>query len=252
MGSIEFETDGIARGVTLLVDGQAQSHVDPSDPTRLFFEYVRRIGHAIDAAAAPGAPISALHLGGGALTLPRYIAATRPGSVQVVVDHDPALVAAVLDRLPAPPGVEFVVDDAQTVIAAHGAADLVPGPFDLVVLDLYTGLEAPAFVDEPGFLAAALGRLGPTGILVVNVADAAGLARLRALGRALSRAAPSAEVLVAGDPSVLSGAEEGNAVVVAAPHGFPRGLERRLASGGPFPAEILTGARLDFALWGAC
>ena len=41
---IEFESDVFSpTGITLLVDGTSQSHVDPHDPTRLFFEYVRRI-----------------------------------------------------------------------------------------------------------------------------------------------------------------------------------------------------------------
>ena len=49
---IEFEADVFSSsGLTLLVDGAAQSHVDPDDPTRLFFEYVRRIGHVLDAMA---------------------------------------------------------------------------------------------------------------------------------------------------------------------------------------------------------
>ena len=56
------------------------AHVDTADPTHLFFEYLRRIGHVADAFAPAGAPVRALHLGGGALTLPRYLAATRPGS----------------------------------------------------------------------------------------------------------------------------------------------------------------------------
>jgi hypothetical protein len=84
------------------------------------------------------------------------------------------------------------------------------------------------------------------------VADAAGLARLRAQTRALARADPGAALLVAGDPTTLSGAEEGNAVLVAAPDGLPTGLVDRLALGGPFPGEVLTEHRLDVALWGAC
>jgi len=113
--------------------------------------------------------------------------------------------------------------------------------FDAVVLDLYTGLDAPAFVDEPAFMVGCLALLSPDGLLAVNVADAAGLARLRAQVRALARADPGAALLVAGDPTVLSGAEEGNAVLVAAPGGLPPGLEDRLALGGPFPCEVLTG-----------
>ena len=248
---IEFDSDVFSRsGFTLLVDGAAQSHVDREDPTRLFFEYVRRIGHVLDSVREPGAPIRALHLGGGAFTIPRYVEATRPDSSQVVVDHDAELVDTVLDRLPLPAGADIaiVLADAREALASFAAGP----PFDVVVVDLYTRLEAPAFVDEPEFMGGCLELLAPGGVVVVNVADAAGLARLAAQARALARADPSAELLVAGDPSVLAGADEGNSVLVAAPQGLPSRLEERLAAAGPFPGEVLTGHRLDAVLWGAC
>jgi hypothetical protein len=37
------------------------------------------MGHVIDQLRMPGEPITALHLGAGALTIPRYVVATRPG-----------------------------------------------------------------------------------------------------------------------------------------------------------------------------
>lgn len=249
MARFEFRPDGFtAGGFTIEVDGQAQSHVDPSAPTRLFFEYVRRIGHAIDGFRDPGAPVRALHLGGGGLSLPRYVEATRPGSSQVVVDHDAELLDAVLERTPLPTGadLQLVVADAAEAVRRPG------GPFDLVIVDLYTGLESPAFVATTGFAQDVLGALAPGGLVVVNVADAAGLARLRAQAHAYSRVAPGIELLVAGSPEVLSGADEGNAILVAGPGGIPAGVERRLVLGGPFPADVLTGARVDFVLWGAC
>lgn len=251
IGRIEFETDIFsASGLTLLVHGTAQSHVDRDDPTRLFFEYVRRIGHVIDAIGLPGEPLRALHLGGGALTLARYIAVTRPGSAQVVVELDRELLDLVLARLPLPQGsdVAFEVGDAASVIV-----DLAAGaPFDLVIVDLYSRLEPPAFVATAGFMGGCLALVARGGLLVVNVADAAGLDRLRGQARAVARADPTAELLVTGDPTVLSGADEGNAVLVAGPSGLPAQLAPRLAEHGPHPAEVLAGARLDFALWGAC
>ncbi|MFD0787745.1 spermine synthase, partial [Micromonospora azadirachtae] len=56
---------------TLLLDGAPQSHVDLTDPTHLEFEYVRRLATAIDLMAPAGVPLRVLHLGGGALSLPR-------------------------------------------------------------------------------------------------------------------------------------------------------------------------------------
>ena len=63
---------------TLCLNGTAQSHVDLEDPTRLEFEYMRRLAHVADLVAPAGDPVRAMHLGGGAFTLPRYIATTRP------------------------------------------------------------------------------------------------------------------------------------------------------------------------------
>jgi spermidine synthase len=246
---IEFEADIFSpSGLTLLVDGTAQSHVDEHDPTRLFFEYVRRIGHVLDGVAPASAAIRVLHLGGGAMSLPRYVAATRPGSTQVVVEHDAELVATVLERLPLPVGaeIEVLVADARSVLGADGVL-AGPASFDAVIVDLYSRLEAPAFV-----MGGCLAALAAGGLVVVNVADAPGLTRLRAQARALARADPGAELLVAGDPSVVAGTEEGNAVLVAAPDGLPDGLADRLAAEGPFPAAVLVGHRLDVALGGAC
>src|ERR1700733_10622083 len=87
----------------LLVDGTPQSHVDLDDPRHLEFEYMRRLGHVTDLAAPAGQPLRVLHLGGGGLTLARYVAATRPGSSQLAVEADGALVGLVRRLLPLHP-----------------------------------------------------------------------------------------------------------------------------------------------------
>ncbi|WP_420719536.1 spermidine synthase, partial [Streptomyces sp. NRRL S-481] len=91
-----------ARAWLLTVDGAPQSYVDLDDPTHLEFEYARRLGHALDVVAEPGAALDVLHLGGGALTLPRYVAVTRPGSRQDVVEADRGLLELVAEHLPLP------------------------------------------------------------------------------------------------------------------------------------------------------
>ncbi|MFD0824016.1 spermine synthase, partial [Micromonospora zhanjiangensis] len=63
-------------GRILLLDGVEQSYVDVTDPTYLHFDYVRRMASVIDTATPAGAPLRALHLGAGGLTLPRFVAAT--------------------------------------------------------------------------------------------------------------------------------------------------------------------------------
>src|SRR5918912_351908 len=109
-GFAELVPDGErASAWTLLLDGAPQSYVDLADPTHLEFEYVRRMAAVIDLIAPPGQPLRALHLGGGALTLPRYVAATRPGSPQRVAEIDGPLVELVRRALPVDPKIKLRV-----------------------------------------------------------------------------------------------------------------------------------------------
>src|SRR4051795_11826096 len=84
-----------ASGWVLLVDGVEQSYVDVEDPTHLEFEYMQHMAIVIDAVDPRPDPLRALHLGGGAMAMPRWIAATRPGSTQVVVESSAQVVEAV-------------------------------------------------------------------------------------------------------------------------------------------------------------
>ena len=82
--------DGFSEhGYVLEIGGAEQSHVDAADATVVFYEYLRRIANVLDVLAPPREPVTVLHLGAGALTLARYVQATRPGSSQVAVDFEP-------------------------------------------------------------------------------------------------------------------------------------------------------------------
>ncbi len=126
------------RSWMLLVDGVPQSHVDLADPQYLDFEYMRRLGHLIDLAGPAGTPLRVLHLGGGGLTLARYVAATRPGSAQLAVEADPEVAELVARRLPVPGQVDVRVADARAVLA-----ELPAGSFDVVVADVFAGARTP-------------------------------------------------------------------------------------------------------------
>ena len=93
-----------AGGYELEVAGTPQSHVDLDDPTHLHFEYIARMGAVIDRLRMPGQPLTAVHLGAGALTVPRYVEATRPGSRQQVIELEPALWGLVREQKKLPEG----------------------------------------------------------------------------------------------------------------------------------------------------
>jgi MFS family permease len=105
-----------ASGRTLLLNGARHSYVDLADPRRLEFAYVQWIGAAVDVIRPAGARLTALHLGGGGFTVPRYVAATRAGSSQLVLELDGRLVD--LDRrrlgLRTGPDLRVKVGDARS------------------------------------------------------------------------------------------------------------------------------------------
>ncbi|MFJ6939048.1 spermidine synthase [Streptomyces sp. NPDC101132] len=227
---------------TLLIDGAPQSHVDLDDPAHLDFAYQRRIGHVIDLAAPARRPLNVVHLGGGAFTLARYVAATRPRSTQQVVEIDGRLVQLVRTHLPLDPGARIRV---RSVDARAGLAKVPDGWADLVVADVFSAARTPAHLTSTEFLDEVRRALSPTGWYVANLADGPPLAHLR--GQIATAAARFPELALAADPVVLRGKRFGNAVLVAADRALPVAeLTRRVAS-DPHPGRVEHGPSLaDF------
>ncbi len=237
------------RAWTLLVDGTPQSHVDLDDPRHLEFEYVRRLGHLIDVAAAGGAPLRVLHLGGGGLTLARYVTATRPSSVQVAVDSDAALVEFVRRELPLDQRsrrgrgsgggrIRVRVGDARAELDR-----VAPASFDLVVADLFVGAHTPAHLTSAEFVAAASRALTPGGSYAVNIAAGPPLAHARA--RVAGVMTVFEHVCLIAEAPVLRGRRFGNLVVVGSRASLPVAELTRRAAGDPFPARVIDGSDLD-------
>jgi len=220
---------------SLMLDGAPQSYVDLDDPTHLEFEYIRRMAAAIDLLAPPGEPLRALHLGGGALTLPRYIAATRPDSPQRVVEIDGPLVELVRRELPlsAKANVRVRVGDARA--AVEGMRD---GGYDVVVLDVFAGARTPAHLASVEFAREAARVLAPTGRLIANVADGPPLRYARAQVATIRAALP--EACLVADAAVLRGRRFGNLVVVAGRTPPPIAELTRRAAGDWFPGRVET------------
>ncbi|MFI0829134.1 spermidine synthase [Streptomyces roseolus] len=230
------------RAWTLLLDGAPQSHVDLDDPAALTFEYQRRLGHVADLAAPPGRPLQAVHLGGGAFTLARYVAATRPRSTQQVVELDEPLVRFVRRELPLDPGARIRV---RAVDARAGLAKVPDGWADLIVADVFRGARTPAHLTSTEFLDEVRRALRPGGTYAANLADGPPLAHLR--GQIATAAGVFPELALIADPTVLRGRRFGNAVLVASDRALPvTDLTRRVAT-DPHPGRVEHGRALaDF------
>jgi hypothetical protein len=245
---VELVADpGRPRAWTLVAGGVPQSYVDLDDPRHLELEYMRRLGHLIDLAAPAGTALRMLHLGGGGLTLARYVAATRPGSQQLAVESDPRVARLVRRRLPLDqPGrprsgtgaIAVVVADARAVVEQVPAAS-----FDMLVADVFAGARTPAHLTSVEFTLAAARALAPGGIYTANIGDGPPLAHAR--GRVAAVRSVFAHTCLIAEAGVLRGRRFGNLVVAASGHRLPVARLIRLAAADPFPARLMAGAALD-------
>ena len=230
-----------AGGFVLSIGGAEQSHVDLADPADIFYEYLRRIGHVVDLAAPWGEPVTALHLGAGALTLARYIQATRPGSLQYAVELERELLDFVLQQLPMPAGTQLhtVIGDARESLATL-PAEL---RFDVVILDIFSGPEAPEHIACTEFYQEAAARLTPRGVLIVNVGDEPGLTLVRSQVAAMRRA--MTDVAAFGETGMFAGRYPGNIILTGTQFAWPDAWTAALTARGPHPAKVLAGVDLD-------
>ena len=105
----------------------------------MVFAYVRVIASVTDAAYPSGEALRAYHLGGGGLTMPRYLADVRPGTHNLVSEIDPGVVE--VDRSGGArtgPLLEVRVEDGRL-----GMRRLADDSRDIVVGDAFGGVSVP-------------------------------------------------------------------------------------------------------------
>jgi spermidine synthase len=221
-------------GRLLLLNSARHSYVDLADPRHLEFAYAQWMGAVVDV-WRPG-PLRVLHMGGGGFTLPRYVAATRPGSYGRVLELDEALVDLDRARLGVVPGpaLDIVVGDARTSLARQSTGD-----YDLIIGDAFGHLVVPWHLTTREFVADVRRVLRADGAYALNVIDypptrfaRAELATVRAVFPHVAIAAP---------PAALAGDRGANFVILASATPLPlTALRARLAT-LPEPVTLLDG-----------
>jgi spermidine synthase len=228
-GTAALVPDAVGDGWTVVVNGVPSSHVDPSDPLRLDFEYVRWVADLLDVLAPEGESLRTVHLGGAGCTLARYVAATRPGSRQVVLELDPGVLALARDAfgLRSTAMLRLKVADARA-----GLAELRAGSYEVVIRDAFEGETVPV-----QFLDAVDRVLADGGCYLANLADAPPMSLARQ--EAATALARFEHVVLIAEPAQFTGRRYGNVVLAASHAPLPlAALGRRLAS-GPVRARLL-------------
>ena len=214
IASVEAAADGT---FVLRVDGSLQSQVDLADPAHLSFEYMRRIGDVVDAVAPRRQPVAVVHVGGAALSLPRYVATTRPRSRQIVLEPDEDLTEFVREALPLPKRSGIKV---RGVTGRAGITELYDDSMDLLILDAFEHEAVPANLVTTEFFTECARVLRPPGVLVANLIDGtAGLPFIRRTA-ATVRAVIGDGVVLA-ERKILRGKGFGNVILVASPQPVP-------------------------------
>jgi spermidine synthase/MFS family permease len=215
--------DGTER--ELRMDDLRHAYVDVDAPTHLEFAYVRLLGDLVDAVAPTRVPIDVLHIGGGGFTLPRYVEATRPGSIDRVLELDPLVLETARSEL------GLVTSDELSVRLGDARLSLADEPtdaYDLVIGDAFAGPAVPWHLTTRELVAEVQRVLRPDGIYAVNIIDYPPLRLARA--QLATFAEVFDHVAVWGPPSRVRGQSGGNVIL--------------LASDAPFPAEALMAANL--------
>jgi hypothetical protein len=228
------------RAFTLRVGRTDQSYVDLDDPLRLEFDYMQRLVDVLDSVSEPGQRLRVVHIGGAAMTLPRYVAATRPTSAQIVLEPDTELTAFVRQYLPLPTRSGIKV---RGVDGRRGIAELQDDYADLMIIDAFVGARVPAQLTTATFLADARRALNDHGVIMINLTDRGPLAYARRALAGVRAAFPHA--LLCAESSTLKGRRFGNVIIVGGAMPLPYAAIAERAGRSPFPYRVLRGARLS-------
>jgi spermidine synthase len=209
MARVRVLADGARR--RLIVDGLEAAVVDRADPTHLDFPCMRWVADVLDVGWRSGAALQAVHVGGGGCVLPRYLAATRPGSHSEIYENDPAVMdalATLLD-LRAERGLRVRAGDGRELLAKRA-----PRSADVVVTDAFEGPVVPPHLTTREFQDEVRRVLRPGGVHVLNLIDEppGRIARRQAA----TLVAAFAEVVLIAPRQVLAGRRTGNVVLAAA------------------------------------
>ena len=227
-------------GRVLRLDNLRHSYVDLRDPTHLEFSYIKRFAGAVDGRFPSDQPLRAVHVGGGGFTMPRWLAATRPGTTSTVLELDQAVVELGRDRLDvdAIPDLDVVTGDARGSLRRVAASSA-----DLVVGDAFGSLSVPWHLATREFLHDVRRVLRTGGMVILNVIDNGPKRFLAAEARTLATVFEHTALLA--DPAQLDPDGGGNFVLVASDRALPdEALEEGAVAYGD-NAIVVSGAGYD-------
>ncbi len=232
----------------MVVHGKTeQSWVALDDPLHLEFEYVQRVADVLEVSILQRPytdRVRVVHVGGGGMTLARYVEARRHGTAQIVLEPDVALIDEVRKQLPLPRASVKV----RPVDGKSGVADLPSGCADVLIIDAFDGPSVPAELATVDFFVQVRRVLRADGLVVMNLTDQAPFAWARRCVAGLATVFP--DLAVIGEVPIWKGRRFGNLIAVGGVELPLDDLTKRVAR-AMFPYRVSTQEHLRGWLGGA-
>lgn len=214
-GTAEVVADDYRPGAYVVhVNGVPSSHIVPGEPRALEFEYMRWMAAALERGITDrpewdAAALRVTHLGGGACTMARYLAAVWPGSRHTVVELDAKLgdLARRLFDIPRSPIVKIRAGEARAE-----TENFLPASRDIIIRDVFAGATTPQPLTTVEFFQAAQRSLTAGGIYIANCGDHSDLAGAKAEIAGMREV--FAHVSCIADPPMLKGRRYGNIILI--------------------------------------
>ncbi len=189
-----------------------QSFVDPSRPDFLVFEYVQHIALILDHTvlrAPDDQRLRIVHIGGGGLSVPRWVEWRRPRTAQVVCEPNTELTEEVRRKIPLGrhSGIKIRDVDGRTGLAA-----MADGWADAVIIDAFDGARVPSELITAEAFDEVRRVVRGEGLVIVNVTDHAPFHWARRVAAGVAERWP--RFLVGAEPAVHKGRRFGNLLFV--------------------------------------
>jgi spermidine synthase len=153
----------------MVLDHIIHSAVTPDDPTVLEYDYAKMIAETLGYVTTVNRTPSVLILGGGGYSLPRYIEATYPGSINDVVEIDPAVTEVAYDvmGLPRDTSIKTYNQDARLFLMQRNTED----KYNIVIGDVFNDSSTPYHLTTLEFDKLVKANMQKDGIYLVHIVD---------------------------------------------------------------------------------
>jgi len=218
----------------LVLDRLVHSYSDIEDPTFLHYGYERTYAAVIAPMMESKPDLSAMFIGGGGYTFPRYLEAKLPNSHVEVAEIDPEVteVAHSMLGLSRDTRVKVANLDARIYLKLYGQ----PDSYDLVFGDAFNDYSVPFHLTTLEFDQMVDRLLREDGLYVINIIDGGKRGHfMRAYIRTLQQVFPHVAVI----PSAAGWEESVRTTFVVVASKQPLQLDHLTVTEAPLPAEYL-------------